>query len=75
MAEVIINGRSCHRHDSNVHSMSHNTSRLPKRMMTIPLICVCVSIYRPAAHVLMTRVLETPKEYRTPGGVSPWVSI
>jgi hypothetical protein len=23
--------------------------------------CVCVSIYRPAAHVLMTRVLRSPK--------------
>jgi hypothetical protein len=38
-------------------------------------VCVCVSIFRPAAHVLMTRVLVIPKEYRTPGGVSPWVSI
>ena len=37
-------------------------------------VCVCVSIYRPAAHMLMTCVLETPKEYRTPGGVSPWAS-
>jgi hypothetical protein len=24
--------------------------------------------------MLMTCVLETPKEYRTPGGVSPWAS-
>ena len=24
-------------------------------------VCVCVSIYRPAAHVLMTRVLRSPK--------------
>jgi hypothetical protein len=30
-------------------------------------VCVCVSIFRPAEHVLMARVLETPVEYRTPG--------
>jgi hypothetical protein len=31
-------------------------------------VCVCVSIFRPAEHVLMARVLETLVEYRTPGG-------
>lgn len=30
--------------------------------------CVCVSILRQGEHVLMQRVLETPVEYRTPGG-------
>jgi hypothetical protein len=31
-------------------------------------VCMCVSIFRPAAHVLITRVLVTPKKYKTLGG-------
>ena len=53
------------------------TNPVRKPLIGTPLtgcVCVCVSIYRPAAHMLMTCVLETPKEYRTPGGVSPWAS-
>jgi hypothetical protein len=38
-------------------------------------VCVCVYILRLAAHVLMTRVLKNPKDYKTPGEVGPWVSI
>jgi len=34
-------------------------------------VCVCVHILRPADHVFKTRVLATPKEYRTPGAKGP----